>query len=182
MSVSSIPAFAAAPGLCTQQEDSFFSCPLGNGKIVSVCAPYNPSAKAAYSSVIYRYGTPEKIELSLTANRADFGSLVSVNESTSEKPIEDDLYLRFSSHQFSYVTYAAVGTGFSLQGVAAFEGGKLLSNTSCRPDTITLDNSPKPLVALGAREEENSEAWPFWRQILPAKSAVRARKPRRSGR
>jgi hypothetical protein len=59
----SFNSFAAHLNLCTNQEDTYFTCTLKNGKLVSVCGTDYVSDKSGY--LVYRYGTNQKIELSL---------------------------------------------------------------------------------------------------------------------
>jgi hypothetical protein len=46
---------------CKGNEDIYFSCPLANGKTVSICAKNNTDPTKGY--VQYRYGRPDAIEL-----------------------------------------------------------------------------------------------------------------------
>ncbi len=176
MVVASSPIYAAGPNLCRKGEDSLFSCLLENKKFVAVCAPYD-AAKNQDTAVVYRYGTPDHIELTLPEDSTQFRKVTHVDESVSNKAMEDDEYVRFTDLHFSYITYNAFGNGFDFSGLAVFDGQKLVSNKHC----LSRDNDTgielNFVLGIGVLPEVTADPWSFWRQILPSNSVVRRHKP-----
>lgn len=173
-----LPVFAGGPNLCQEQEDSLFACQLKTKELVAACAIYGPDVTSGHRSIVYRYGAPDHIELTLAGDRGGLRLTTFVDEVTNYDPLEDDQYLRFVHGPFSYVLYTSDAKRFTLRGLAVFRDGKLLKNVSCQPATVEHDASMNDLLALGVRPERDSrQALRFWRKILPKGSAVLAQRP-----
>jgi len=84
--------------LCSEDEDIYFSCPLDDGKIVSVCAKNNTTPNHGY--VRYRYGIESDIFEYPRENIPPRGHFVisDVSEGTIR-----GLHLKFSIGKFTYV-------------------------------------------------------------------------------
>ena len=168
-------SLSAGANLCREKEDPIFDCSLQNKKIVDVCALYDPSGNQ-YRALTYRYGTPDHIEISLPEDPNQFRKIATADESVKDKAGEDDQFIRFANRQFSYVVYAAIGKGFRFEGLAVFDGQKMLSNTHCTSSNPDLNIGLQTLLHIGVPEEEESKARLFWNRILPASSALRTHK------
>jgi hypothetical protein len=169
---SSLAAFAESQNLCTEQEGPLFSCSLENKKLVSVCALIDSAQESGYRYLVYRYGTKEKIELSFPDKPMEFRRLTRTIELVDDKSMEDDVFVRFINGKISYVVYAAVVHHAEMQGVAVFDGHKLLSNIKCQPDSADGDLQPNFLESIGAQLQDADEAVRFLKPILPSSSAV----------
>lgn len=175
---SAVPAFAAGPNLCREQEDPLFACRLQNRKFVAVCGQYDPALKQGYRSIVYRFGAPDHLELSLPDDPGQFRSITFTDESTNDQPIEDDQYLRFVHGQFNYVLYTALGKGFAAEGLAVFRDGRLLNKLNCQHSSLELNMAENSLLATGVQPEiDHKTAFSFWSQLLPKNSFVLGKKP-----
>jgi hypothetical protein len=170
----SLCAFAQSPNLCTEQEDTSFTCTLKNSKLVSVCGAADLSDRAGY--LVYRYGTKEKIELSFPNRPTEFRRITSQDETVDDKTGEDDQFIHFRNGRFSYIIYSAIGHKFHLEGLAVFENHKLLSNNQCLPDTSHWGLVQNDLLSVGVPLQDDGEAMRFWKQLLPGNSAVVSQK------
>ena len=177
------PALAAGSNLCRQQEDALFSCTLTSGKQVSACAGVNePSSSATsspstYRGLTYRFGSAEHIELSLSGTFPALRKQIFADEETAQNPIEDDFYLRFTNHTYSYLLFSSTGPSTSVMGLAIFSGNRLLKKTSCLPRNVEFNAAYNSLIALGVQpEQHHAGSLLFWSQVLPKASPVLARK------
>ena len=123
-----------APTLCLKGEDNIFSCSAGK-KIISVCASKNLAADRGYLQ--YRFGLPDKIELTVPADR----SVSPANSAVSGTLVFSGgggAYLRFKSGEYEYVVYTAIGKGWGdKEGVAIDKSGKRLSHVSCKDEPVS---------------------------------------------
>ncbi len=168
-------AFAAGWNLCGgDNENGSFLCPLQNKKFVAVCTLFGPFPYPVIGHS-YRYGTAEHIEISLPEDPKQFREVTSVYVAGDDHATKQAQFIRFANRQFSYVIYdASRSDGFAIEGVAVFDGQKLLRNTHCTSPDNDLRSD---LQSDGMREEEESQARLFWRQILPAGWILPSRKP-----
>lgn len=106
--VATVPLLASGEEKthCDSDEDIYFSCPLQNGKIVSVCAKNNTDPTKGY--VQYRYGKPEAIELEYPRGKVapkGFFSVVNADEGSALLSI-----LKFKIGSYHYkVNQAFIG-------------------------------------------------------------------------
>jgi hypothetical protein len=108
--------------LCSEGEEVYFSCPLENGKTVSVCAKDNTAPNRGY--VQYRYGNkddafvfpPENVPPSKTVKITD----------VSEGSIRG-LHLKFSKEPYTYVV-SSVSPG----EVYVSKNGKIIFDKQCQ--------------------------------------------------
>lgn len=108
--------------LCGEGEEVYFSCPLENGKTVSVCAKNNTAPNRGY--VQYRYGNkddafefpPENVPPSRTVKITD----------VSEGSIRG-LHLKFSKEPYTYVV-SSVSPG----EVYVAKNGKIIFDKQCQ--------------------------------------------------
>lgn len=173
---TSLCAFAESPNLCTEKEDPVFACPLENKKLVSACALVDPTQKSGYGYLVYRYGTKEKIELSFPGKPMDFPRVTSAIELVDDKTAEDDQLLRFRNGKISYVVYTASSYKFDLEGVAVFDGYKLLSNIKCQPNSADVELQENFMESIGAQLQDKDEALRFLKPILPDSSVIASQK------
>ncbi len=176
MFITLLPAWAEDPSLCRQTENTLFSCSLPNKKLVAVCAP-DDAVKNDYAAVIYRYGTLNHIELTLPEDPSQFRKVAHVDETVNKKAMDDGQYLRFTNHQFSYITYDMSGKGFEFSGLAVFDKQRLLTNMHCASENTGIGMGLNSLLHIGVPEEETSTSWPLWLQLLPSNSVSHSRKP-----
>jgi hypothetical protein len=167
-------AFADKPNLCTEHEDTYFICTLKNGKLVSVCGTEDVSDKSGY--LVYRFGTKQKIEISLPGKPLDFRRVSSTIALTNDEPIEDDEFIRFMNGKFSYIIYSAIGNNFEVDGLAVFDEYKLLNHAECLPDSIDTSLVQNFLLNAGVQSEDPDEAMRFWKPLLPSNSAALSQK------
>lgn len=108
--------------LCNEGEEIYFSCPLENGKTVSICAKNNPDPDRGY--VQYRYGSkddvfvfpPENIPPAKTVEITD----------VSEGSIRG-LHLKFSKEPYTYVV-SSVWPG----ELYVSKNGKIIFDKECQ--------------------------------------------------
>ncbi|CAB3735978.1 hypothetical protein LMG24238_06184 [Paraburkholderia sediminicola] len=108
--------------LCNEGEEIYFSCPLENGKTVSVCAKNNTDPDRGY--VQYRYGSkddvfvfpPENVQPAKTVEITD----------VSEGSIRG-LHLKFSKEQYTYVV-SSVSPG----ELYVSKNGKIIFDKECQ--------------------------------------------------
>ncbi|WP_368621709.1 hypothetical protein [Paraburkholderia sp. BR13444] len=108
--------------LCDEGEDVYFSCPLNNGNIISVCAKNNTSPNRGY--VKYRYGRKGDVfvypEKDVSPNR-----LFEISD-VAEGSIRG-LHLKFSNEMYTYVV-SSVWPG----GVYVSKGGRIIFDNKCQ--------------------------------------------------
>ncbi|MFM0236174.1 hypothetical protein [Paraburkholderia sediminicola] len=108
--------------LCKEGEEVYFSCPLENGKTVSVCAKNNTDPERGY--VQYRYGSkddafvfpPENVSPARTVKITD----------VSEGSIRG-LHLKFSKEPYTYVV-SSVSPG----ELYVSKNGKIIFDKECQ--------------------------------------------------
>ncbi|UVM38697.1 hypothetical protein LOY28_29035 [Pseudomonas sp. B21-017] len=89
--------------LCESQEDIYFSCPLPGGEIVSVCAFGNNKPSSGY--VQYRYGVPEKLELTYPQSKVPpKGRFYVVNASEGSANLN---IIKFYNGRYTYLVAQA---------------------------------------------------------------------------
>ena len=119
----------AAPTLCLKNEDNIFSCSAGK-KVISVCASKDLTAEHGYLQ--YRFGLPDKVELTIPADR----TTSPVNSAVAHTLMFSGgggAYLRFKTADYDYVVYTAIGKGWGTKdGVAIEKNGKLRTHISCK--------------------------------------------------
>jgi hypothetical protein len=107
--------------LCNDDEDIYFSCPLENRKIVSVCAKDNVAPNRGY--VQYRYGTKDG-PFVFPDGDVPPASVVKITD-VSEGSIRG-LHLKFSTGPYTYVV-SSVPPG----GVYVSKDGKVIFDKGC---------------------------------------------------
>jgi hypothetical protein len=123
------PSIYAAQTLCLTTEDNIFSCSAGK-KVISVCASKDLAADHGYLQ--YRFGLPNKVELTIPADR----SVSPANSAVSRTLVFSGgggAYLRFKAGGYDYVVYTAIGRGWGVKdGVAIEKNGKPRTHVSCK--------------------------------------------------
>ncbi len=122
--VFGLPALAGSNEmtLCDINEDVYFSCPLLGGKLVSVCAFGNDKPSSGY--VQYRYGMPNKLEMSYPANKlAPAGRFVIVN--ASEGSVNKDI-IKFKNSGYVYIVSQSI-----ISTLSVLKGEKVVFRKSC---------------------------------------------------
>jgi hypothetical protein len=124
----------AAPTLCLKDEDNIFSCSAGK-KVISVCASKDLAADHGYLQ--YRFGVPNKVELTIPADR----SVPPANSAVSRTLTFSGgggAYLRFKAGGYDYVVYTAIGKGWGEKdGVAIEKTGKPPTHISCKDEPVS---------------------------------------------
>lgn len=115
-------------GLCNTDERVSFSC-SAESKSISVC-------RNSEEALIYRFGTPQKIELELESD-------IHFSRTTYSGGGEGNL--TFQNGDYSYVVYSSISNGDWLEdgtrekieraGVYVVEGDKLLADIECQSDS-----------------------------------------------
>lgn len=107
--------------LCDDREEVYFSCPLDNGKTVSVCARNNTGPNRGY--VQYRYGTKDDTFVFPAQNvsPAKAAAITDVSEGSIR-----GLHLKFSRGSYTYVV-SSVSPG----EVYVVKDGKVLFDDHC---------------------------------------------------
>lgn len=108
--------------LCSDVENIYFSCPLGNRQIVSVCAKDNTAPNRGY--VQYRYGTRDAAFVFPGADVSP-ASVVKITD-VSEGSIRG-LHLKFSAGAYTYVI-SSVPPG----EVYVSNDGKIVFDKACQ--------------------------------------------------
>jgi hypothetical protein len=132
--VCTLSASAAAPTLCSTAEVNVFSCGAGK-KIISVCASKEASADQGY--IQYRFGAPQKVELTVPASKSvpPAKSAIAGNLSFSGG---GGAYLRFPTGDYEYIVYTAIGKGWGEKdGVAIEQKGKRRAHVSCTDEPVS---------------------------------------------
>ncbi len=107
--------------LCDDSEEIYFSCPLDNGKIVSVCARKNNTPNQGY--VQYRYGTKDDA-FAFPDKNVPPAKTVKITD-VSEGSIRG-LHLKFSKGPYTYVV-SSVSPG----EVYVSKNGKIIFDKQC---------------------------------------------------
>ncbi len=108
--------------LCSEDEEVYFSCPLENGKTISVCAKGNASPDKGY--VQYRYST-ERDTFAFPAKNVAPTKVVGITD-VSEGSIRG-LHLKFFKGAYTYVV-SSVSPG----GVYVSKNGKIIFDKACQ--------------------------------------------------
>jgi hypothetical protein len=108
--------------LCNGGEEIYFSCPLENGKIVSVCAKDNTAPNRGY--VQYRYGTEDDLFV-FPPDKVPPHSMVKITD-VSEGSIRG-LHLKFSTGPYTYVV-SSVSPG----EVYVLKNGRIIFEKACQ--------------------------------------------------
>jgi hypothetical protein len=127
----------ADDSLCHTGEETIFSCPVGRGKTVSVCAT---ELKKSQFQVQYRFGHINQPELLLPENPIEYVKYVEGNQSSGARG--GDSFIRFKSGEYSYTVRdlwgapATDGTGCTPKscsniGIIVEKAGALISRKDC---------------------------------------------------
>lgn len=119
------------PTLCAANEDIYFSCPLGNGRIVSICAHGNKFPSAGY--VQYRYGSLGNVELVYPPRRTPPESIFYYVNAT-EGSVNRDV-LKFKNGRYVYVLYQAF-----FSGLTVLRDGEVIFNETCEAGANAVMN------------------------------------------
>ncbi|HDR8955195.1 MULTISPECIES: hypothetical protein [Burkholderia cepacia complex] len=122
MASGQIQSLQGEETLCGGDEDIYFSCPLDNGKIVSVCAKNNTDPRHGY--VKYKYGDKGDNFVFPQGNTSP-NQRVEISD-VSEGSIRG-LHLKFSRGAYTYVV-SSVWPG----EVYVSKNGKIIFNKECR--------------------------------------------------
>ncbi|MGN8139132.1 hypothetical protein ACTJLC_31030 [Paraburkholderia sp. 22099] len=115
--------------LCNEGEEIYFSCPLENGKTVSICAKNNPDPGRGY--VQYRYGSKDDVFVFPPENVPP-AKTVEITD-VSEGSIRG-LHLKFSKEPYTYVV-SSVWPG----ELYVSKNGKIIFDKECQAsDTRTF--------------------------------------------
>lgn len=106
---------------CNEGDESYFSCPLENGKIVSVCAKNNTDPDRGY--VQYRYGSKDDVFVFPPEN-VPSAKTVEITD-VSEGSIRG-LHLKFSKEPYTYVV-SSVSPG----ELYVSKNGKIIFDKEC---------------------------------------------------
>lgn len=111
-----LSSYCSAQTLCSLTEQVFFSCPLGK-KMASLCTTAD--------SMSYRFGTPQKIEMTYSGGAVEqkFSRDETVGASNSAKIIS------FTNHDVAYLLYSPVRGGPVLE---VKNNGKTLALMACK--------------------------------------------------
>lgn len=118
---------AAADSLCLTGEQAVFSCPVGR-KLVSLCA--SPDLTPTTGTLHYRFGRKGAVELDYPRQAGHPRQFFSASVLSYSDGGGD--YLRFSSGEFEYVIYSALGRGWEKEGVVVTRKGEQLASLVCR--------------------------------------------------
>lgn len=135
------------PTLCATNEDIYFSCPLSNGRIVSICAHGNNSPRAGY--VQYRYGSLGNIELAYPPRRTPPESIfyyVNATEGSASRDV-----LKFKNGRYVYVLYQAF-----FSGLTVLQDGKVIFKETCEAGANAIINRKvgRGITAVPKSEED----------------------------
>jgi len=108
--------------LCGGGEEIYFSCPMENGKIVSVCVRHNTAPDRGY--VQYRYGTRDDLFVFPEGAVPPLG-MVKITD-VSEGSIRG-LHLKFSKGPYTYVV-SSVSPG----EVYVSKNGRIIFDKACQ--------------------------------------------------
>ena len=108
--------------LCSEGEEVYFSCPLENGKTVSVCAKNNTAPNRGY--VQYRYGSKDDAFAYPSENTSP-STTIKITD-VSEGSIRG-LHLKFSKEPYTYVV-SSVSPG----EVYVSKNGKIIFDKQCQ--------------------------------------------------
>jgi len=107
--------------LCKEGEEIYFSCPLENGKTVSVCAKNNTGPERGY--VQYRYGSKDNLFVFPSGNVPPAQTVMVTD--VSEGSIRG-LHLKFSKEPYTYVV-SSVSPG----ELYVSKNGKIIFDKEC---------------------------------------------------
>ncbi|MDN7701597.1 MULTISPECIES: hypothetical protein [Burkholderia] len=108
--------------LCRVDEDIYFSCPLANEKVISICAKNNYEPGEGY--IKYRYGRNDGF-LEILEGHIGSGNLFSISD-VSEGSIRG-LHLKITNGAYVYVV-SSVWPG----GVYVSRNGRVIMDQECR--------------------------------------------------
>jgi hypothetical protein len=146
----SASANAASPTLCSSDEQNVLSCGARK-KVISVCASKDVGADRGYLQ--YRFGLPNKVELTVPADRSVTPSSSAVSKTLTFSG-GGGAYLRFKAGDYDYVVYTAIGKGWGAKdGVAIEKNGKRLSHVSCEDEPIS-EMGDEFFMKAGLKEDQ----------------------------
>lgn len=103
-----------------------YSCQLENNKLVSVVVENGKTP-------VYRYGTLGKTEITLPANAKGRENIFVGKGMFSGGA--SSVYIRFQNGNYNYVLYDGEGKGWYYQGIVVYQGQKIISKKTCKPDS-----------------------------------------------
>lgn len=125
------------PTLCAAGEAAVFACPVGGGRLVSLCASADLGEHAG--TLTYRFGRPGRLELSFPETpahpKAHFrrGSIASAGGGGD--------FVSFSRDAHTYTLWADTGPGGEHAGVAVLKDGQTVANLPCRGPALNPDEN-----------------------------------------
>ena len=142
---------AAEPTACPATQRTLFACVTG-GKLVAVCG--SATLTATSGSVQYRFGRPDKVELSYPASGAEWrpvtrgGSLLLSGGGGA--------FVSFARVPYRYIVYTASGSGWGQKaGVVVEKNGQRLANLACH-GTVTSELGPDLFSSAGIELADES--------------------------
>ena len=112
--------------LCGVGESVSFSCRIG-AKMVSLCVTRKGDA---VETLLYRYGTPRRIEKEYVANHENSNRFLAAEMPASPRASVKQVW--FTQNNFKYLLSECSGGDCPKRaGLAVFRGNKILMNASC---------------------------------------------------
>lgn len=133
--------------LCSELEDVYFSCPLSNGKMVSICASKNSSPSVGY--VQYRYGSRKIVELYYpSVKKAPMNLIFYVNASEGSSSLD---IIKFRNRGYTYKVYQAF-----VSGLTVLRHGRVVKRENCEPSKYAFisDKAERGLQSLEIKDED----------------------------
>lgn len=148
-------AASAAPGarasLCEAGESAVFSCGVGGGKLVSLCASADLSEHAG--TLAYRFGRPGRLELAFPETPAHPRTLFRRGSIASAGGSGD--FVSFSRDAHTYTLWADAGPSGEHAGVAVLQEGRAVASLACLTPALNPDeNWARVYKARLPREDE----------------------------
>lgn len=124
---------AAADTHCTKEESVIFSCKTGQ-KIVSICATKSISTSSEYPQ--YRFGRKGSPEMIFPIEKQQSNADIQAN--TLRFSGGGGAYIRFSTGQYAYVVYTAIGRGWGEKaGIVVEKDHKLQAKLTCKKPVLS---------------------------------------------
>lgn len=155
-------AAVADDTLCHQSEEIVFSCPVAQGKTVSVCALSDSNVG---NKITYRFGELSKADIQITADLSGQQSIVEYNQETLARAY--DIFVRFKFEKYAHVVQqrwngcptdpedSCGGEDSFFAGVLVYESGKKIARRECSGPRKSLDYN-----ILNRLRVPTSERWP----------------------
>ncbi len=128
--------------LCRAEEKVFFSCPVKNNKIISLCGPETLTRDKGYLQ--YRYGRNGRMDIEYPAGEKDTLSKFRYGHYSNQEI--ERTRVNFSNNEYSYEVFTTTG---KKTGIALKKSGVIVNYHSMDIENVCLSEPVSRLDDLG---------------------------------